>query len=281
MSFKKYLEETNNATGFSKEQKLVLFIGRELEEANFKLNTHNDDNIFSNFKNKEGKFSFDFTKDNNDYNLIVENKKDGKYEISLNNGKRTSSEQIKIDNYLKENEPSLLKNYMKERIANIETNPLLYQEPKRTFNYNDNINNNNDNMSPLNLNINRCDMNDINPNFNNFNDNVFVPNPHYNDNDNDIGMNFRNIGYGDLHGDLPNFGSGFNNDFYGGSRGNLMGRDAFNMGGMGGIGGIGGIKYDPMTPFGPKFDFIPQYGSMRKPDNGFNNFGGGGYNPFI
>ena len=269
MNFKKYLEETNNASGFSKEQKLVLFIGRELEDANYILNTHNDNNIFANFKNKEDKFSFDFIKNNKDYILVVENKSDGKYEISLNDGNRTTSEEIKIDNYLKENDSSLLKNYMKERITNIESNPLLYNEPKRNFKYNNNY-------SPLNININKREMN---PNI----ENNFVPNPHYKDIDNDIdiGMNFRNIGYNDLHGDLPNFGSGFSNNFYGRQGGNLMGPEAFNMGGRGGIGGIGGIKYDPMTPFGPKFDFIPQYGAMKKPDSGFNNFGGGGYNPFI
>ena len=72
-----------------------------------------------------------------------------------------------------------------------------------------------------------------------------------------------------------------------------MGPEAFNNGRFG-----GGIRYDPITPFGPKFDFIPQYdGPMRKDanprkdidigipgfqsGNGFNNFGGGGYNPFI
>lgn len=265
MSFKKYLEETNNATGFSKEHKLVLFIGKELEDSNYKLNTHNDDNIFSNFKNQEGKFSFDFIKDDNEYTLIIENKKDGNYEISLSDGRRNTSEEIKIDNYLKDNDTSLLKNYMKERITNIESNPLLYREPKRTFDYNNQMN------------INRHEMND------NIGNNNFIPNPH-----SDLGRNFANIGYNDLHGDLPNFAPGYNN-YFRRPRGNLMGPEAFNSGG-----GFGGIRYDPITPFGPRFDFIPQYdGPMKKSDidigipkystgnNGFNNFGGGGYNPFI
>ena len=61
MSFKKYLEETSNANGLSKEQELVLFIGEEFENSNFKLKA--SDNVFNNFKNQEGKFSYDFTKD--------------------------------------------------------------------------------------------------------------------------------------------------------------------------------------------------------------------------
>ena len=96
MSFKKFLEETNNAKNFTKEQKLVLLIGKELEESNFKLKSNNDQNIFQNFKEKEGKFSYDFIKDNYIYNLIVQNKKDGKFEITLSNDKRTITEEIFI-----------------------------------------------------------------------------------------------------------------------------------------------------------------------------------------
>jgi len=109
--------------------------------------------------------------------------------------------------------------------------------------------------------------------------NDFIPNPNYG---NDISRNFANIGYNDLHGDLPNFVPGYN-DYYGRPRGNLMGPEAFN------IGGPGGIRYDPITPFGPRFDFIPQYdGPMKRTDprndidlgipkwqtgnSGFNNF---------
>ena len=274
MSFKKYLEETNNASGLSKEHKLVLLIGKELEENNFKLKTNDSENFFKNFKEQEGKFTYNFTKDNNEYNLIIQNKKDGKYEISLSNDNRVTAEEIKIDNYLKENDSSLLKNYIKDRIKNIEINPLLYNdnEPKQNLQYNSNFD------------INRIEMNNDNLNINN----NFYPNPN-----NDIGMNFANIGYSDLHGDLPNFNRGFNDNFAR-PRGNLMGPEVFN-GGLGGFGGIGGIRYDPITPFGPKFDFIPQYdGPMRKKNpysdidigipqggNGMNNFGGGGYNPFI
>ena len=284
MNFKKYLEETNNATGFSKEQKLVLLIGKELEKNNFKLKTNNNENIFSTFKDQEGKFSFDFIKDGIDYNLRVENKKDGKYEISLSNDKRATSEEIEFDNYLIENDSALLKKYMKERINTIESNPLLCDGPKRPYQYNNDFD------------INRVEMNDNNSNKNldkNLNrnlDNNFIPNPNEN-----IGRNFANIGYNDLHGDLPNFVPGYN-DYFARPRGNLMGPEAFNTGGP------GGIRYDPITPFGPKFDFIPQYdGPMKKPDNlqgnidlgmpggnrfglGFgNNFGGngGGFNPFI
>lgn len=272
MSFKKYLEETNNASGLSKEQKLVLLIGKELEEANYKLKNNTDENVFKNFKEKENKFSYDFIKDNNEISLVVQNKKDGNCEISMSNDKRATSEEIKIDNYLKDD--NTLSNYIKERIKNIETNPLLYNEPKRTFKYNNN------------LNINRNEMNDNLKS--DFIKNDFIPNPNYG---NDISRNFANIGYNDLHGDLPNFVPGYN-DYYGRPRGNLMGPEAFN------IGGPGGIRYDPITPFGPRFDFIPQYdGPMKRTDprndidlgipkwqtgnSGFNNFGGGGYNPFI
>jgi hypothetical protein len=272
MSFKKYLEETNNASGFSKEQKFVLLIGKELEDSNYKLKTNNDENIFKNFKEQEGKFTYTFTKDNMDYNLTVQNKKDGKYEIALSNDKRATSEEIKIDNYFKEGDSSLLTNYMKERIKNIEVDPMLYNEPKKPLQFNN-----------TNFDINRIEMND---NFNRVNDNNFFPNPNTG-----IGSNFANIGYNDLHGDLPNFVPGYN-DYYGRPRGNLMGPEAFNNERFG-----GGIRYDPMTPFGPRFDFIPQYdGPMRRNPrndidigmpggNGFipgnNGFGGGGYNPFI
>ena len=152
---------------------------------------------------------------------------------------------------------------MKERISNIESNPLLYNEPKRMFEPNNQL---------------RLERNELNDNFKN----NFFPNPH-----SDIGMNFANYGYDDLHGNLPNFVPGYDH-YYGKPRGNLMGPEAFN------IGGPGGIRYDPITPFGPGFDFIPQYdGPMKRnvdprkdPDIGIpgfnnNNFGGGGYNPFI
>lgn len=267
MSFKKFLEETNNAKDFTKEQKLVLLIGKELEDNNYKLKTNNEQNIFKNIKEKEGKFSIDFIKDNFVYNLIVENKKDGKYEITLSNDKRSTAEEIKIDNYLKDNDYSLLSNYIKDRIKNIEIDPLLYKESKNTLKFNNDIN------------INRIEMND------NLSNNNFYPNPN-----NDIGMNFANIGYDDLHGNLPNFVPGYN-DYFGRPKGNLMGPEAFNARGP------GGIRYDPITPFGPRFDFIPQYdGPMKntgfngnrdigipkwQTGNGFNNFGGGGYNPFI
>ena len=283
MSFKKYLEETKNASGFSKEQKLVLLIGKELEESNYKLKESDSENTFKNFKEKEGKFSFNFTKDNMELNLIVENKKDGNYEISLCNDKRSTSEEIKIDNYLKDDN-SLLVNYMKERINNIESNPFSYNEPKRNYQslqYDNKINNN--------LKINRrSDINDLNDEM--FNNN-FVPNPHSN-----LGANFGNIGYNDLHGDLPNFSSGINNNLRR-PGGNLMGPEAFRS-------GFGGIRYDPITPFGPGFDFYPPYDAQMKKkmdpnfnfdfgvernnrfnnfggDNNFGGFGGGGYNPFI
>ena len=278
MSFKKYLEETNNASGFSKEQKLVLLVGKELEESNYKLKETDNEKVFKNFKEKEGKFSFSFKKDDIELDLIVENKKDGNYEISLSNDKRATSEEIKIDNYLK-GDNSLLVNYMKERINNIETNPFSYTETKRPFQSLQYENNN--------LRIKRSELND--DNFDNFNNN-FVPNPH-----SEFGMNFGNVGYNDLHGDLPNFSSGFN-DYFNRPRGNLMGPEAFRSG----IGGMGGIRYDPITPFGSGFDFIPQYDAQMKKkldpsanfdfgikkDNRFhtfggNNFGGGGYNPFI
>ena len=280
MSFKKYLEEANNASGLSKEQKLVLLIGKELEELNYKLKNNTDERIFQNFKNKEDKFSYDFIKNNNEINLVVKNKKDGNYEISMSNDKRTTSEEIKIDNYIKDKDNSLLSNYIKDRIKNIESNPLLYNDTKNTFKYNTN--------NHLNINIDRNEMND------NLNNN-FIPNPYYNNDNNNIRTNFANIGYNDLHGDLPNFVPGYN-DYFGSPKGNLMGPEAFNIGGMR---RPGGIRYDPITPFGPRFDFIPQYdGPMKRTtdprsdidigipkwqtgNKGFDDFGGGGYNPFI
>ena len=265
MSFKKFLEETNNAKNFTKEQKLVLLIGKELEESNFKLKSNNDQNIFQNFKEKEGKFSYDFIKDNYIYNLIVQNKKDGKFEITLSNDKRTITEEIQLDIYLKDSDSSLLSNYIKDRIKNIEIIPLIHTESNDFFKKDPNIN--------------RIEIND------NFNNNDFFPKQN-----NDIGIGFANIGYKDLHGDLPNFIPGYN-DYFGRPNGNLMGPEVFNPSSS------GGIRYDPITPFGPRFDFIPQYdGPMKKntdprgdidigipkwqTGNGFNNFGGG-YNPFI
>lgn len=278
MSFKKYLEETNNASGFSKEHKLVLLIGKELEDSNYKLKTNDNEDIFKNFKEQDGRFTYDFIKDNMEINLKIENKKDGKYEISLSNDKRATAEEIKIDNYLKENDNSLLSDYIKDRIKNIESNTLLYNEPKKSYQYENNLR---INRNEMNDNISNNFKNDFN---NDFNDN-FIPNPNYN-----AGINFGNVGYNDLHGDLPNFVPGYN-DYFARPRGNLMGPEAFNTGGP------GGIRYDPITPFGPRFDFIPQYdGPMKRTDpranidigipkwqtgNGFNNFGGGGYNPFI
>ena len=263
MSFKQFLEDTNNASEYSKEHKLVLLIGKELEESGFELKNDNKDDFFNNFKNQEGKFSFDFLKNNIEYNLIIKNKKDGKYEISLATDKKSTSEELKIDNYFKDNDYSLLKNYIKDRIKNIEVDPLLYNVPKNTFH----------NMNKLN--INRMEMND------NFNRNNLFQEPDF-----DVERNFANIGYNDLHGDLPNFSQGYNN-YYGVPRGNLVGPEAFNRMGP------GGIRYDPITPFGPKFDFIPPYdGPMKRngdidigipkwpSGNSFDKFGGG-YNPFI
>ena len=54
MSFKKFLEQTNNASGFSKEHTLVLLIGKELEDSNYKLKTNDNEDIFKILKNKMG-----------------------------------------------------------------------------------------------------------------------------------------------------------------------------------------------------------------------------------
>ena len=286
MSFNEYISQFKDLNEFSKEQKLVLITGQIFENQNYTLKNNNNEYPFINFKTQENKFSYDFTKDNDTYNLIIQNKKDGNFEISISNDRRSTSEEIKLDNYIKSNSKdfSNLENYIKDRINHIEKGPLLYEEkelripqqPHSKFNDNNDINN---------LKFQEFNNNRIN------NDN-FNPNPNI-----DIGRNFRDIGYSDLHGDLPNFIPG--NDYtFGRPKGNLIGPDDFGFRGP----GFGGIRYDPITPFGPKFDFIPQYdGPMKKPDrfdgnidlgiprgNGFglgfgNNFGGnsGGFNPFI
>ena len=283
MSFKEYISQFKDLNEFSKEQKLVLITGKVFENQNYTLKNKNNEYPFINFKTQENKFSYDFTKDNDLYNLIIQNKKDGNFEISISNDRRSTSEEIKLDNYIKSNSQdfSNLENYIKDRINNLEKGPFFHEEkelriPSPKFNDNNNINN-----------INNIKFRE----FNNNNDNYY-PNP-----DIDIGRNFRNIGYSDLHGDLPNFIPGADYTF-GRPKGNLIGPDDFGFRGP----GFGGIRYDPITPFGPKFDFIPQYdGPMKKPDNlqgnidlgmpggnrfglGFgNNFGGngGGFNPFI
>ena len=280
MSFKEYLSQFKDLNEFSKEQKLVLITGKVFENKNYILKNKNNEYPFINFKTQENKFSYDFTKDNDIYNLIIQNKKDGNFEISISNDRRSTSEEIKLDNYIKSNSQdfSNLENYIKDRINNLEKGPFFHEEkelriPSPKLNDNNNINN--------------IKFRE----FNNNNDNYY-PNP-----DIDIGRNFRNIGYSDLHGDLPNFIPGSDYTF-GRPKGNLIGPDDFGFRGP----GFGGIRYDPITPFGPKFDFIPQYdGPMKKPDslqgnidlgmprgNGFglgfgNNFGGngGGFNPFI
>ena len=283
MSFKEYISQFKDLNEFSKEQKLVLITGKVFENQNYTLKNKNNEYPFINFKTQENKFSYDFTKDNDLYNLIIQNKKDGNFEISISNDRRSTSEEIKLDNYIKSNSQdfSNLENYIKDRINNLEKGPFFHEEkelriPSPKFNDNNNINN-----------INNIKFRE----FNNNNDNYY-PNP-----DIDIGRNFRNIGYSDLHGDLPNFIPGSDYTF-GRPKGNLIGPDDFGFRGP----GFGGIRYDPITPFGPKFDFIPQYdGPMKKPDslqgnidlgmprgNGFgfgfgNNFGGNGrgFNPFI
>ena len=283
MSFKEYISQFIDLNEFSKEQKLVLITGKVFENQNYTLKNKNNEYPFINFKTQENKFSYDFTKDNDLYNLIIQNKKDGNFEISISNDRRSTSEEIKLDNYIKSNSQdfSNLENYIKDRINNLEKGPFFHEEkelriPSPKFNDINNINN-----------INNIKFRE----FNNNNDNYY-PNP-----DIDIGRNFRNIGYSDLHGDLPNFIPGADYTF-GRPKGNLIGPDDFGFRGP----GFGGIRYDPITPFGPKFDFIPQYdGPMKKPDtlqgnidlgmprgNGFglgfgNNFGGngGGFNPFI
>ena len=283
MSFKEYISQFKDLNEFTKEQKLVLITGKVFENKNYILKNKNNEYPFINFKTQENKFSYDFTKDNDLYNLIIQNKKDGNFEISISNDRRSTSEEIKLDNYIKSNSQdfSNLENYIKDRINNLEKGPFFHEEkelriPSPKFNDNNNINN-----------INNIKFREFNNNNNNY-----YPNP-----DIDIGRNFRNIGYSDLHGDLPNFIPGSDYTF-GRPKGNLIGPDDFGFRGP----GFGGIRYDPITPFGPKFDFIPQYdGPMKKPDslqgnidlgmprgNGFglgfgNNFGGngGGFNPFI
>ena len=184
---------------------------------------------------------------------------------------------MEFSKYLRNNDYSALESYIKKRIKNIENDPLY--------------NNINNNVYREKIRIPEPKVDNINLNLreiNNNNNNIYN-----NINDDNFGRNFANIGYTDLHGDLPNFIPGYNNTF-GRPRGNLMGREDFGNFGIGGT----GIRYDPITPFGPKFDFIPQYdGPMKKPDNfgmgmpqgnmfgnggfGRNNFGGGGFNTFI
>ena len=283
MSFKEYISQFNDLNDFTKEQKLVLIAGKEFENQNFILKKNGDEYPFIDFKTKENKFSYDFTKGNDIYTLNIQNKKDGNFEISISNDRRSTSEEIKLDNYIKNNSQdfSNLENYIKERIKNLEKDPLFYEERELR-------------IPPPKFDKNLDNINDINiPNLREFNNNEdnFTRNQNI-----EIG-NFGNIGYNDLHGDLPNFVPGYNNSF-GRPRGNLMGPEDFGFRGP----GLGGVRYDPITPFGPKFDFTPQYdGPMKKPGNldgnidlgmprgngfglGFgNNFGGrgGGFNPFI
>ena len=280
MSFKEYISQFKDLNDFSKEQKLVLITGKEFENLNYELKTNNNDYPFTDFKSKENKFSFNFKKGEEIFNLIIQNKKDGNFEICISNDKRSTSEEIKLDNYLKNNSQdfSSLESYIQSRIKDLEKDPLFHSERELRipphFNSQNNIIENNLN------NVKEMPMEN----------NLFRPN---NDNYNNIGRNFANIGYDDLHGNLPNFVPGYNN-YFGRPRGNLIGPDNFGFRGP----GMGGINYDPITPFGPKFDFIPQYdGPMKKPDGGDlgmpggrgfgfgNNFGGGnmggGFNPFI
>ena len=113
MSFKKYISEFQNLEEFSKEQKLVLIAGKEFENLNFVLKNNNIEEEFKNFKTKENKFSYDFIKDNETYNLTIQNKKDGNFEISISTDKRSTSEEIKLDKYLKNNEYNSLELYIK------------------------------------------------------------------------------------------------------------------------------------------------------------------------
>ena len=277
MSFKEYISQFKDLNEFSKEQKLVLITGKEFENLNYILKTSNNEYPFIDFKSKENKFSFNFEKGNETYNLIIQNKKDGNFEICISNDKCSTSEEIKLDNYLKNNSQdfSSLESYIKERIKNLEKDPFFHEERELKL--------------PTRLN------NNINITHNNFKEmpmeNNFCPKPDYN-----IGRNFANIGYDDLHGSLPNFVPGYDNSF-GRPRGNLMGPDDFGFRGP----GLGRINYDPITPFGPKFDFTPQYdGPMKKPGsldgnidlgmpggnpfrfgNNFRGGSGGGFNPFI
>ena len=281
MSFKEYISQFKDLNEFTKLQKFVLITGQEFENQNYILKTKNNEYPFFDFKTKENNFSYDFTKGDDIYTLNIQNKKDGNLEISISNDRRSTSEEIKLDNYIKNNSDifSILENYIKDRLKNFEKDPLFHEErelriPPRKFN--DNINDN----------INNINLREFNNREGNYISNQNIPSG-----------NFRDIGYSDLHGNLPNFVPGYN-DSFGRPRGNLMGPEDFGFRGP----GFGGIRYDPITPFGTKFDFTPQYdGPMKKPEslegnidlgmprgNGFglgfgNNFGGsgGGFNPFI
>ena len=281
MSFKEYISQFKDLNEFTKLQKFVLITGQEFENQSYILKTKNNEYPFFDFKTKENNFSYDFTKGDDIYTLNIQNKKDGNIEISISNDRRSTSEEIKLDNYIKNNSDnfSILESYIKDRLKNFEKDPLFHEErelriPPRKFN--DNIN---DNFNNINL-----------REFNNMEGNFIS-------NQNIPSGNFRDIGYSDLHGSLPNFVPGYN-DSFGRPKGNLMGPEDFGFRGP----GFGGIRYDPITPFGTKFDFTPQYdGPMKKPEylegnidlgmprgNGFglgfgNNFGGsgGGFNPFI
>ena len=223
MSFIEYISQFKDLNDFSKEQKLVLITGKEFENLNYELKTNNNEYPFTDFKSKENKFSFNFKKGEEIYNLIIQNKKDGNFEICISNDKRSTSEEIKLDNYLKNNSQdfSSLESYIQSRIKNIEKDPSFHSEtelriPPR-FNSQNNIIENNIKEMPM-------------------ENNLFRPN---NDNYNNIGRNFANIGYDDLHGNLPNFVPGYNN-YFGRPRGNLMGPESFGFRGP----GIGGINYD-------------------------------------
>ena len=282
MSFREYISQFKDLNEFTKEQKLVLITGQVFENQNYILKINNNEYPFIDFKTKENKFSYDFTKDNDIYTLNIQNKKDGNFEISISNDRRSTSEEIKLDNYIKNNSQdfSNLESYIKDRLKNLEKDPLFHEErdlrippPKFNNNINDNINE-------------HINLREFNNRENNYIRNENIPSG-----------NFGNIGYDDLHGNLPNFVPGYN-DSFGRPRGNLMGPEDFGFRGP----GFGGIRYDPITPFGTKFDFTPQYdGPMKKPGGldgnidlgmpggnrfglGFgNNFGGsgGGFNPFI
>ena len=251
MSFKEYISQFKDLNEFTKLQKFVLITGQEFENQNYILKTKNNEYPFFDFKTKENNFSYDFTKGDDIYTLNIQNKKDGNLEISISNDRRSTSEEIKLDNYIKNNSDnfSILENYIKDRLKNFEKDPLFHEErelriPPRKFN--DNINDN------------------INDNFNNINLREFNNREgNYISNQNIPSGNFRDIGYSDLHGNLPNFVPGYN-DSFGRPRGNLMGPEDFGFRGP----GFGGIRYDPITPFGTKFDFTPQYdGPMKKPEN--------------
>ena len=281
MSFKEYISQFKDLKEFTKLQKFVLITGQEFENQNYILKTKNNEYPFFDFKTKENNFTYDFTKGDDIYTLNIQNKKDGNIEISISNDRRSTSEEIKLDNYIKNNSDnfSILENYIKDRLKNFEKDPLFHEErelriPPRKFN--DNINDN----------INNINLREFNNREGNYISNQNIPSG-----------NFRDIGYSDLNGNLPNFVPGYN-DSFGRPQGNLMGPEDFGFRGP----GFGGIRYDPITPFGTKFDFTPQYdGPMKKPEgfegnidlgmprgNGFglgfgNNFGGsgGGFNPFI